>query len=191
MVLTTTLRAMRAIADCLRLALQGRDDLNVLVQGQHPKRALIEMFTAPRSGDSVTVGCILVASVSFWEGIDIPGDALQLLVIDKLPFAPPDDPVQVARAQRLEAAGKSAFRHLHLPHAAVALKQGAGRLIRRETDQGVLIICDVRMSTMGYGKQLVKALPPMQRLTSHQALLEKLDSLTKSSTKGHPTRGHL
>jgi ATP-dependent DNA helicase DinG len=185
MVLTTTLRAMRAIADFLRLALQGRDELKVLVQGQHSKRALIDMFTALESTSVGCIGNILVASMSFWEGVDIPGDALQLLVIDKLPFAPPDDPVQVARAQNLDAKGLSAFKYLHLPHAAVALKQGAGRLIRRETDQGVLIICDVRMSTMGYGKQLVKALPPMQRLASHQALLDKLDALTRPSTTGH------
>ena len=191
MVLTTTLRAMRAIADSLRLALHGRDDLTVLVQGQHPKRALIDMFTAPRRTAIGSKGIVLVASMSFWEGIDIPGDALQLLVIDKLPFAPPDEPVQVARAQNLKAQGQSAFKSLHLPHAAVALKQGAGRLIRRETDQGVLIICDVRLSTMGYGKQLVKALPPMLRLTSHQALMAKLDSLTRLSTMDHPQSGRL
>ena len=181
MVLTTTLRAMRAITDALRTALQGRDELMVLVQGQHPKRTLIDMFTAQQGG-----GVVLVASVSFWEGIDVPGDALQLLVIDKLPFAPPDDPVQIARGQSMESKGQSAFKYLHLPHAAIALKQGAGRLIRRETDQGVLIICDVRLSTMGYGKQLIRALPPMQRLTSHQALMDKLDAFTKPSTTGHP-----
>ena len=191
MVLTTTLRAMRTIADQLRLSFLGRDDVQVLVQGQHPKRVLIDMFCEQGNGARRSAGCVLVASVSFWEGIDIPGDALQLLVIDKLPFAPPDDPVQSAKAKSMEERGQSAFKQLHLPHAAVALKQGAGRLIRRETDQGVLVICDVRMATMGYGKQLVKALPPMQRLDSRQALMDKLYELTRPSTKAHPPSAHL
>ena len=190
LVLTTTLRAMRSIAGFLRASLQGQQELTVLIQGQHSKRALIEMLSGRSSGEPGRAGTILVASVSFWEGIDIPGDALQLLVIDKLPFAPPDDPVQVARAKHLEDKGQSAFKHLHLPHAAVALKQGAGRLIRRETDHGILIVCDVRLSTMGYGKQLIKALPPMQRLMSHQAFMDPVDSLTRLSTKDHPPVDH-
>jgi hypothetical protein len=95
---------------------------------------------------------VLVASASFWEGFDAPGDALQLVVIDKLPFPPPNDPLVEARSQRLEAQGRSSFSDYSLPEAAVALKQGAGRLIRRETDSGVLAICDTRLVAMGYGR---------------------------------------
>lgn len=187
LVLTTTLRAMRSITESLRNSFQDTGDIDVLVQGQYPKRTLLELFSAERGAWPAARGSVLVASVSFWEGIDIPGDALQLLVIDKLPFAPPDDPVHSAKARNLEAGGKNAFKLLHLSHAAVALKQGAGRLIRRETDQGVLVICDVRLATMGYGKQLIKALPPMQRLQSRQDLMDKLNALTKLSTRGHPS----
>ena len=185
LVLTTTLRAMRAIADSLRVALQGREDLGVLVQGQMPKRALVEAFAASHRDGEGAAGLILVASVSFWEGIDIPGDALQLLVIDKLPFAAPDDPVESARASSIEEKGGNAFKSLHLPHAAVALKQGAGRLIRRESDRGILVICDVRLATMGYGKRLVQALPPMYRIASEEEFLARLRGITKPSTTDH------
>ena len=124
-------------------------------------------------------GCILVASSSFWEGIDVPGDALQLVMIDKLPFPPPNDPMAEARSKALEAEGRSAFNDYFLPEAAVALKQGAGRLIRRETDQGVLVVCDTRLSAMGYGKRLLRALPPMERLLSEVQLLTRLDEITR------------
>ena len=137
-----------------------------------------------RGGIDGLAGCVLVASASFWEGIDIPGEALQLLVIDKLPFPPPDDPLQQARATQLEMLGKSAFRELHLPQAALALKQGAGRLIRRESDCGVLVICDVRLTQMGYGKSLLKALPPMRKIQSEVDFFFTLDSFTKVSTTG-------
>jgi ATP-dependent DNA helicase DinG len=185
MVLTTTLRAMRAIGAQLIAACAHPGDLEVLVQGHMPKRELLARFCADRNsvGKSGSAkGCILVASVSFWEGIDIPGDALQLLVIDKLPFSPPDDPVQKARAASLEAQGKSPFKLLHLPQAAIALKQGAGRLIRRESDRGVLVVCDVRLAQMGYGKQLLAGLPPMARLADQAALMDRLAELTKPST---------
>jgi ATP-dependent DNA helicase DinG len=105
-----------------------------------------------------------------------------LLVIDKLPFAPPDDPLQEAKAERLQSAGKNAFKELHLPQAAVALKQGAGRLIRRETDRGVLVVCDVRLQQKSYGKKLLAALPAMRRLESPSQWIEALEALTTSST---------
>jgi len=182
MVLTTTLRALRTIGDYLLTAFSQSADLLVLVQGSMPKRALIERF---REGDSLGgKGCVLVASASFWEGIDVPGDALQLVIIDKLPFPPPNDPLAEARAKMLESQGRNAFTDYFLPEAAVALKQGAGRLIRRETDQGVLVVCDSRLISMGYGRRLVKALPPMQRLASEQALMAKLASLTRTCTTG-------
>jgi ATP-dependent DNA helicase DinG len=183
-VLTTTLRAMRSIGDGLAMALQGRDDLQVLVQGVLPKRELLARFL--QTAGSSRNGSILVASATFWEGIDMPGDALQLVVIDKLPFTPPDDPVLQARSKELESQGKSPFKHLHLPQAAVALRQGAGRLIRRESDQGVLVICDVRLNQMGYGRQLVAALPAMRRLQTLQDFAEALTALTTSSTTAQP-----
>jgi ATP-dependent DNA helicase DinG len=188
LVLTTTLRAMRSIGDALALALQGQDHLEVLVQGSRPKRELLARFLqgGAQSG-TLGLGAILVASATFWEGIDMPGDALQLLVIDKLPFTPPDDPVLQARSKVLEGQGKSAFKSLHLPQAAVALRQGAGRLIRRESDQGVLVVCDGRLNLMGYGRQLIAALPPMRRLLNAEDFAQALASLTRASTKAHPS----
>jgi ATP-dependent DNA helicase DinG len=184
MVLTTSLRAMRAIGEALSLLCAQRGDLEVMVQGQMPKRLLLERFAQGSARTSLDAqrGCILVASVSFLEGIDLPGQALQLLVIDKLPFSPPDDPMHQARGAALQEAGKSAFKHLHLPQAAVALKQGAGRLIRRESDQGVLVVCDVRLSQRSYAKPLLAALPPMARLSGHAAFIAHLEAITKPST---------
>jgi len=183
MVLTTTLRALRAIGEELQRRFEGSGELEVLVQGQWPKRRLIERF---REGSSQgRPGCMLVASASFWEGVDVPGDALQLVVIDKLPFPPPGDPLVEARAQRLESQGRSAFNDYFVPEAAVALKQGAGRLIRRESDQGVLVVCDTRLATMGYGRRLLAALPPMRKLGSKEEFLETLDgfaAVTRPST---------
>ncbi|APW43074.1 ATP-dependent DNA helicase [Rhodoferax saidenbachensis] len=188
LVLTTTLRAMRAIGDALRQYFSGDAGLDVLVQGQSPKRELVERFSS--AGTDGSKGCILVASASFWEGIDIPGDALQMVVIDKLPFAPPDDPLVQARAQQLESDGKNPFQHYHVPQAAIALKQGAGRLIRRETDRGLLVVCDVRLAQMGYGKKILAALPPMTRLETEDEFHAALLSLTRPSTTGRsPTSG--
>lgn len=168
MVLTTTRRALHAIGAALQERLAGQG-LTVLVQGQQPRHLLLQRL---RQG-----GAVLVGAGSFWEGVDLPGDALQLLVIDKLPFAPPDDPLSQARAQRLEAAGRSAFREHALPEAAVALQQGAGRLIRHEADRGVLVVCDTRLRTMGYGKRLRAALPPMQWLASEAEFAQALQGL--------------
>lgn len=183
MVLTTTLRALRLIGDALQVRFDG-GEVEVLVQGQMPKRRLIERF---REGASQgRAGCVLVASASFWEGVDVPGDALELVVIDKLPFPPPGDPLVEARSGRLEAQGRNAFNDYYVPEAAVALKQGAGRLIRRETDRGVLVLCDSRLVTMGYGRRLLAALPPMRRLAAmedYQAALDDL-ALTRASTTG-------
>lgn len=184
MVLTTTLRALRTIGEALQAAFEGSSDIEVLVQGAMPKRALIERFRqADGQGGR---GCVLVASASFWEGIDVPGDALQLVIIDKLPFPPPNDPMVEARSRQLESEGKSAFNDYFLPEAAVALKQGAGRLIRRETDQGVLVVCDSRLALMGYGKRLLRALPAMQRLVSEEELEGRLELLTRTCTRDHP-----
>jgi ATP-dependent DNA helicase DinG len=186
MVLTTTIRAMRAIADSLGAQLQGKP-LRVSCQGDAPKHSLLTQFeNAFRDADGP--GVVLVASVSFWEGVDVAGEALQLLVIDKLPFSPPDDPVLQARAARVQSAGGNAFKTLHLPQATVALRQGAGRLIRQESDRGVLVVCDPRLTDAGYGRRMLDGLPPMRRLVSGEEFLEALRALTTTSTmERHPS----
>ena len=180
LVLTTTLNAMRTIGEALTAALGQTGELEVLVQGQGPKRRLMERF---REGTQQGgMGCILVASASFWEGFDVPGDALQLVVIDKLPFPPPNDPLVEARSQRLECLGKSSFSDYSLPEAAVALKQGAGRLIRSENDRGLLVVCDPRLTGMSYGKRLMSSLPPMRRIENELDFEAAVLELTKTST---------
>jgi ATP-dependent DNA helicase DinG len=181
LVLTTTLRALRVIGDAIREDFETLDPAarpEVLVQGEWPKRTLMERFR--EGADAERAGCVLVASASFWEGFDAPGDALQLVVIDKLPFPPPNDPLVEARSQRLESQGRSAFGDYSLPEAAVALKQGAGRLIRRETDTGVLVICDTRLATMGYGRRLLAALPPMRRIDDEAGFDAALEALVSN-----------
>ena len=180
LVLTTTLRALRAISEDLQRRFGESRDIQVLVQGQGPKRELMDRLR--NAVDDGGPGCILVASASFWEGIDVPGDALQMVVIDKLPFPPPNDPLVEARAGRLEASGRSPFNDYFIPEAAVALKQGAGRLVRRESDRGVLVLCDTRLTGMGYGRRLMAALPPMRVLREESELMDLLEGLTTTST---------
>jgi len=153
--LFTSLRALRQCAEVFPSLLKERDlDFPVLTQNEAPKGELLRRFR--ELGNAVLIG-----SQSFWEGVDVAGDALSLVVIDKLPFAPPDDPVLAARMKHLEEAGGSPFMDWQIPQAAISLKQGAGRLIRSETDRGVLAICDDRLVTKGYGRILRASLPPM------------------------------
>ncbi len=184
LVLTTTLQAMRSIGEHLQSQCDSGLTLEVLVQGQSPKRRLMERFREGAQGGQP--GCVLVASASFWEGFDVPGEALQLVVIDKLPFAPPDDPVQEARAHRLQQQGRSAFAEQALPEAAVALKQGAGRLIRSENDRGILVVCDPRLTRKSYGVRLLKALPPMRRLSGAAEFDAALQALVAASPEQLP-----
>ena len=181
LVLTTTLAAMRSIGQALSEDLTLSGSVEVLVQGQGPKRRLMERFR--QGAQDGQLGCILVASASFWEGFDVPGEALQLVVIDKLPFPPPNDPLVEARSARFEREGRSAFAAYSLPEAAVALKQGAGRLIRSETDHGILVVCDPRLASMGYGKRLLASLPAMRVLQNPAEFEDALERLTKISTK--------
>jgi ATP-dependent DNA helicase DinG len=186
LVLTTTLRATTRMAQAMQAMVhtEAGPPLQLLVQGSMSKRALLERFRA--AAQDGVAGAVLVATGSFWEGVDIAGDALQLLVIDKLPFSPPDDPWLEAQSRQLRLQGRSAFTHLHVPKAAMALKQGAGRLIRSEVDKGVLVIADRRLLTRSYGDQLLAALPAMPRLLDEAELLTRLDALvlTRSSTRG-------
>ena len=155
--LCSTLRAVDRVA--ARLAeLMARDGLPLplLVQGASTRRALIEEFR--RQGNAVLVG-----SVSFWEGIDVRGEALSVVAIDKLPFAPPDDPVVEARIRRLKALGRNPFLEYQLPEAVTLLKQGVGRLIRDERDRGVLMILDERLLGKPYGRTVLASLPEFAR----------------------------
>ena len=153
---------MREIAERLGEldALEGIG-LTRLVQGEAPRPLLLERFRREPNA-------VLIGSASFWEGVDVAGDALSLVVIDKLPFAPPDDPVVKARGEAMRRAGRDPFSHEQLPAAAMALKQGAGRLIRSETDRGVLLVCDERLVTRGYGRRLIASLPPFRRVERWQ-----------------------
>ncbi|MEP7053545.1 MAG: ATP-dependent DNA helicase [Pseudomonadota bacterium] len=154
-VLTTSLRSMNALHKILSRSLPGR---RIFVQGAAPKAALISAFRA--AGDAV-----LVATMSFWEGVDVPGRALRLVVLEKIPFLVPSDPVVQARSQELERAGENPFMKLHVPAAAITLKQGFGRLIRTREDAGIVALLDPRIHQKGYGARLLAALPPAGRTT--------------------------
>ena len=155
--LFTSLRAMREGHALLEAAFARRGlDYPLLVQGTESRSELLERFR--RLGNAVLVG-----SHSFWEGVDVRGEALSVVVIDKLPFAAPDDPVLAARIDSMNREGRNAFVEYQLPQAVITLKQGAGRLIRDETDRGVLMICDPRLLARSYGKRILASLPPMRR----------------------------
>lgn len=155
--LCTSLKAMRRTHELLQQFLEDKGlDFPLFMQGERGKNELLERFRRAGNG-------ILVGSQSFWEGVDVRGEALSLVVIDKLPFAPPDDPVLSARIEEMNKAGRNAFVEYQLPRAVINVKQGAGRLIRTESDRGVLMICDPRMLSKPYGKRVWRSLPPMKR----------------------------
>nr|WP_047908156.1 ATP-dependent DNA helicase [Pandoraea faecigallinarum] len=156
-VLCTTLRAVNRAAERLREEFERRGwPYPLLVQGEASRTELLDRFRA--LGNAVLVG-----SQSFWEGVDVRGEALSLVIIDKLPFAPPDDPVLAARLDVLTKKGLSPFAVHQLPQAVITLKQGAGRLIRSEADRGVLMICDPRLVDKPYGRRIWQSLPPFKR----------------------------
>jgi ATP-dependent DNA helicase DinG len=170
-VLTTTLRVLPVIAQALREALAALHvPMELLVQGTQPRRSLMQQFGDGR-------GRVLLGSQSFWEGIDVPGDALQCVLIDKLPFPPPNDPLVEARVKVIQERGGNAFDEHFVAEAAIALKQGAGRLIRTESDRGLLVVCDPRMAHMPYGRRLRAALPPMALLDEEADALAWLAEL--------------
>ena len=166
--LFTTLRALRRAHELLR----GRIDFPLLVQGTGSRSDLLARFR--KLGNAVLLG-----SASFWEGVDVRGDALSLVVIDKLPFAPPDDPVLAARIDSMKSAGRNPFNELQVPQAVLQLKQGAGRLIRDENDRGVLMLCDPRLISKPYGSRILRSLPPMKptrSLDEVRAFFESIDT---------------
>lgn len=172
-VLCTSLRAMREVHALLKDAF-GRHGMEypLLLQGDSTRTELLDRFRT--HGNAVLVG-----SQSFWEGVDVRGEALSVVIIDKIPFAPPDDPVLSARIDKLNAEGKNAFMEYQLPYSVITLKQGAGRLIRDERDRGVLMICDPRLITKSYGKRIWQSLPPFKRtkeLAEVESFFKKVDT---------------
>jgi ATP-dependent DNA helicase DinG len=150
--LFTSYRALNRAAELLR----GQLPYPLLVQGDLPRPMLLERFR--ELGNAVLLG-----TSSFWEGVDVRGEALSCVIIDKLPFAAPDEPVLRARAAAMESSGRNPFTEYQVPEAVLTLKQGAGRLIRDEADRGVLVLCDPRLRTRGYGRVFLDSLPPMRR----------------------------
>ncbi|MGZ8269985.1 MAG: ATP-dependent DNA helicase [Methylophilus sp.] len=156
-VLCTSLKAMREVHALLKDAFaENGMEFPLLMQGESTRTELLDRFR--NHGNAVLVG-----SQSFWEGVDVRGEALSVVIIDKLPFAPPDDPVLSARIDKMNEEGKNAFMEYQLPYSVITLKQGAGRLIRDEADRGVLVICDPRLITKPYGKRIWQSLPPFKR----------------------------
>ena len=163
--LCTTLRAVNRAAERLRDEFARRKlTLPLMVQGDAGRTDLLDRFR--EAGNAVLIG-----SHSFWEGVDVRGEALSLVIVDKLPFSPPDDPVLAARIDMLEKNGGNGFMDYQLPEAIISLKQGAGRLIRDEMDRGVLMICDPRMISKPYGRRIWQSLPPFARTRDLDAAL--------------------
>jgi len=175
LVLCTTLRAVDRVAQLLTESSDATTDARpILRQGDMPRQQLLNRFQSlPRA--------VLVGSASFREGIDLPGDAVTLVAIDKLPFAPPDDPVLQARLRACRARGGNPFIEYQLPEAAIALKQGAGRLIRSEHDWGVLMVGDTRLVDKPYGKRLWRGLPPFSRTREFEEVLAFLYTKGRAS----------
>lgn len=179
--LCTTLRAVNRAAERLRTEFAARGhDFPLFVQGEAGRTELLDRFRAAGNG-------VLIGSQSFWEGVDVRGDALSLVIIDKLPFSPPDDPVLAARISEMEKQGLNGFVHHQLPAAIINLKQGAGRLIRDEGDRGVLMICDPRIITKNYGRRIWQSLPPFKRtreLEVVQAFFREQDARRAAAAEG-------
>jgi ATP-dependent DNA helicase DinG len=182
--LCTTIRAVNRAAERLRAEFKQRDlPYPLFVQGEAGRTELLDRFRASGNG-------VLIGSQSFWEGVDVRGEALSLVIIDKLPFSPPDDPVLAARIAELEKQGLNGFMHHQLPEAIINLKQGAGRLIRDETDSGVLMICDPRLISKGYGKRIWQSLPPFKRtreIAAVQAFFSAKDTVCDQAASGKIT----
>ena len=160
-------------ACCIMLLIYWRKKLDraVLVQGDVPKRQLLAEFSD--AGNAVLLG-----TSSFWEGVDVPGNTLRCVLIDKLPFASPDDPLLQAYMEDCRRKGLDPFQTVQLPQAVIAMKQGAGRLVRSVDDEGVLIVCDNRLVTRAYGQLFLNSLPPMRRTRDLNLALSFLQNMT-------------
>ncbi|MFN2468906.1 MAG: ATP-dependent DNA helicase [Gaiellaceae bacterium] len=170
LVLTSSYRVLSALAEGIRAAVP----YPVLVQGEAPRERLLERFR-------VDVDSVLVATATFWQGVDVPGESLSLLVIDKLPFAAPGDPLVEARCERLAAGGSDGFSHYLLPSAVLQLRQGFGRLVRAHSDRGVVAILDPRLRTRGYGRVFLDSLPGCPIVADRAAVADFLVSGTRLS----------
>ncbi len=174
--LFTSLRAMQRAHEILQAEFDRRGwDYPLMLQGEGSRNEMLSRFR--EHGNAVLLG-----SQSFWEGVDVRGEALSLVIIDKLPFAPPDDPVLAARIEQMKKQGRNAFMEYQLPRAIITLKQGAGRLIRDETDRGVLMICDPRIITKHYGKRIWQSLPPMRRTRDEAVAVEFFNQPVSTSS---------
>ena len=178
--LFTSLRAMREARDLMETGMKrSRMEYPLLMQGEGSRTDLLERFR--KLGNAVLLG-----SASFWEGVDVKGEALSLVIIDRLPFAPPDDPVLAARIEKMNSEGQNAFMDYQIPQAVITLKQGSGRLIRDENDRGVLMICDPRLISKHYGKRIWRSLPPMKRtrdLSEVRDFYKSLAALQESAAR--------
>lgn len=170
--LFTSYRAMQAAAEALR----PRIPWPLHVQGDLPKPALLQALSDEEES-------CLFATMGFWQGVDVPGPALSLVVIDRLPFPRPDEPLMAARR---DAAGALGFRLVDLPRAATLLAQGAGRLIRSESDRGVVAVLDPRLATASYSGYFVKALPPMRRTRERAEAVAFLEAMHAPAAERRP-----
>jgi ATP-dependent DNA helicase DinG len=181
--LFTSYRALREAEELLN----GQFSYPMLVQGSAPRRELIERFR--QAGNAVLLG-----TSSFWEGVDVRGSALSCVIIDKLPFASPDDPVLQARLDAIKNRGGNPFMEFQVPQAVIALKQGVGRLIRGESDTGVLMLCDPRLKSKPYGRVFLNSLPSMpitHDVEEVKSFIRTRDhGVKRVSTPHHETVGH-
>jgi ATP-dependent DNA helicase DinG len=166
--LFTSYRALNEAAALLK----GEIDYPILVQGESSQADMIKKFR--KLGNAVLLG-----TSSFWEGVDVRGEALSCVIIDKLPFSSPGDPVLEARIKSIRESGGNPFGEYQLPQAVIALKQGVGRLIRDDNDKGVLVICDPRLRTKSYGTTFLNSLPRVPR-TSKQEVVERFFEIIKN-----------
>jgi ATP-dependent DNA helicase DinG len=181
-VLTTSLRSMRELHGRLRKELEKSSRFPLLIQGEAPKATLIARFRSKENA-------VLVATSGFWEGVDVPGRALRLVVLEKIPFAVPTDPVVSARSRALEEEGENAFMRLHVPMAAISLKQGFGRLIRTRRDVGIVALLDERVHKKGYGARLLSSLPNARRTTELAKVRSFWEDVSREGGKPESAEG--
>lgn len=166
LILFTSYKNMNFVADYLR----GRIQWPLLVQGEMGRAAILDEFKNK-------VSSILLATHSFWQGVDVPGESLSALIVEKLPFPRPDRPLVNARSRLLDSEGRDSFMEYYLPEASLTLKQGLGRLMRSSRDCGLLAVLDIRLAKKGYGKKIIKTLPPSRRTADIKAVAEFLKTV--------------